>query len=149
MSRGPWHTRKQIRRGKARGRAGDGPPPDAAPPCGRVRWRDRGPTKQPPRLFSQQAAARRPRSPPTRPHVSVSPIGRREKGTAPAKRAPPSPSPRHGEVSRQQLLRLHQGRHIQVRCLHDPRPVSPAAIASQLPRSGSENLKSIIVLDPH
>ena len=79
MSRGPWHTRKQIRRGKARGRAGDGPPPDAAPPCGRVRWRDRGPTKQPPRLFSQQAAARRPRSPPTRPHVSsVSPIGRGE-----------------------------------------------------------------------
>ena len=93
--------------------------------------RDRGPTKQPPRLFSQQAAARRPRSPPTRPHVSVSPIGRREKGTAPAKRAPPSPSPRHGEVSRQQLL-LRQGRHLQVRCFHDPRFLLPRSILNFL-----------------
>jgi hypothetical protein len=62
----------------------------------------------------------------------------------PAKRAPPSPSPRHGEVSRQQLLLHHQGRHLQVRCLHDPRPVSPAALASHLVRAGSENFESIL-----
>ena len=43
----------------------------------------------------------------------------------------PSPSPRHGEVSRQQLL-LRQGRHLQVRCFHDPRFLLPRSILNFL-----------------